>query len=53
MVRDAEGAELTAVVDPSPEDSFFVGEGLRLPSGNHRATLDEAPEKTECDCVLV
>jgi predicted dehydrogenase len=53
VVRDAEGAELTAVVDPSPDASFFVEEELRLPSGNHHATLDEALEKTECDCVLV
>ena len=53
VVRDAEGAELTAVVDPSPEASLFVEEELRLPSGNHHATLDEALEKTECDCILV
>ena len=53
VVRDAEETELTAVVDPSPEASFFVEEELQLPSGNHHATLDEALEKTECDCVLV
>ena len=53
VVRDAEGAELAAVVDPSPEAPFFVEEGLRLPPSSHHASLDEALEKIECDCVLV
>ena len=52
VVRDGEGAELTAVVDPAPEARFLADE-LRLPRGGHYASLEEALEKTDCDCVLV
>ena len=52
VVRDAEGAELAALVDPTPGALFFAEE-LRLPSGSHHASLDEALQKSECDCVLV
>jgi predicted dehydrogenase len=53
VVRDAEGVELAGVVDPAPEARFFAEEELRLPQGSHHASLDEALEKTDCDCVLV
>ncbi len=53
VVRDAEGAELTAVVDPAPGALLFAEEELRLPPGSHHPSLDEALEKTDCDCVLV
>jgi predicted dehydrogenase len=53
VARDAEGAELTAAVDPAPEALLFAEEELRLPPGRHHLSLDEALEKTDCDCVLV
>ena len=53
VVRDAEGAELTAVVDPAPGALLFAEEELRLPPGSQHPSLDEALEKTDCDCVLV
>jgi predicted dehydrogenase len=53
VVRDARGAELAAVVDPAPEAQLFAGEKLGLPPESRYASLDEALEKTECDCVLV
>jgi predicted dehydrogenase len=53
VVRGAEGAELAAVVDPAPEAILFAEEELRLPPGSHHPSLDEALEKTDCDCVLV
>ncbi len=52
VVRDAEGAELVAVVDPAPE-TLSLAEELRLPPGSHHASLAEALERTDCDCVLV
>jgi predicted dehydrogenase len=53
VVRDAEGAELAAVVDRAPQALVFAEEALGLPPGSHHASLDEALEKTDCDCVLV
>jgi predicted dehydrogenase len=53
VVRDAAGAELAAVVDPAPEAQLFAEEELGLPPESRHASLDEALEKTECDCVLV
>ncbi len=53
VVRDAEGAELAAVVDPSPGALFFAEKGLGLPSESRHASLDVAMEKIDCDCVLV
>jgi predicted dehydrogenase len=53
VVRDAGGAELGAVVDPAPEARLFAEEELGLPPESRYASLDEALEKTECDCVLV
>jgi predicted dehydrogenase len=53
VVRDAEGAELAAVVDPAPEALLFAEEELELPPESRHASLGEALEKTACDCVLV
>jgi predicted dehydrogenase len=53
VVREAEGAELAAVVDPAPEALLFAEEELGPPSASHHASLHEALEKTDCDCVLV
>ncbi len=53
VVRDAEGAELAAVVDPAPEAHLFAEEELGLPPESRHASLGEALEKTDCDCVLV
>jgi predicted dehydrogenase len=53
VVRGAEGAELVAVVDPEPEARLFAEEALGLPAESHHASLGEALEKTDCDCVLV
>jgi predicted dehydrogenase len=53
VVRDAGGAELVAVVDPAPEAQLFAEEELGLPPESRHTSLDEALQKTECDCVLV
>jgi predicted dehydrogenase len=53
VVRDAGGAELAAVADPAPEARLFAEEELGLPPDRRHASLGEALEKTECDCVLV
>jgi predicted dehydrogenase len=53
VVRAAEGAELVAVVDPAPEAHSFAEEELGLPLESRHASLDEALQKTHCDCVLV
>ncbi|MDQ3794525.1 MAG: Gfo/Idh/MocA family oxidoreductase [Actinomycetota bacterium] len=53
VVRDSGRAELAAVVDPAPEAQLFAEEELGLPPESRHASLDEALEKTECDCVLV
>ena len=53
VVRNAEGAELTAVVDPAPEARLFAEEELGLPPESRHASLGEALEKAACDCVLV
>jgi predicted dehydrogenase len=53
VVRGAEGAELAAVVDPDPGARLFAEEELGLPSESSHASLGDALEKTECECVLV
>lgn len=53
VVREAEGLELVAVVDPVPDARVFAEEELGLPPQSHHATLDGALEKTDCECVLV
>lgn len=53
VVRDAEGFELAAVVDPAPEALIFAEEKLGIPPDSGYASLGEALEKTDCDCVLV
>ena len=53
VVRDAEGAELAAVVDPAPVTHLLAEDELGLPPESCHASLGEALEKTACDCVLV
>ena len=53
IVRDAEGVELVAVVDPAPGAHYFAEETLGLPPRSCHTSLGEALEKTGCDCVLV
>lgn len=53
IVRDAEGLELVAVVDPAPGAHYFAEETLGLPPRSCHTSLGEALEKTGCDCVLV
>jgi predicted dehydrogenase len=42
-----------AVVDPAPEARLFAEEELGLPPESCHASLGEALQKTDCDCVLV
>ena len=53
VVRDAEGAELAAVVDPAPEAQLFAEVELGLLPECRHASLGEALEVIDCDCVLV
>ena len=53
VVRAAEGAELAAVVDPAPEAQVFAEVELGLLPERRRASLGEALEVIDCDCVLV
>jgi predicted dehydrogenase len=53
VVREAQGAELAAVVDPAPEARLLAEVELGLPPECRHASLGEALEKIDCDCVLV
>ena len=53
MVRDAEGVELAAVVDPAPEAHLLAEVELGLLPECRHASLGEALEMIDCDCVIV
>ena len=53
VVRDAEGVELAAVVDPAPEAHLLAEVELGLLPECRHASLGEALEKIDCDCVIV
>lgn len=53
IVREANGIELAAVVDPEPKALERAVKELRLPAGNCYRTLREALADTPCEAVLV
>lgn len=53
VIREAEGVELAAVVDPSPEALAWAGVELGLPDDVRFDSLDAALARTQADAVVV